>query len=72
VRKKAYATHVHKCGHTVNGLARKIEVCGWTLRAFFRGDWKRLCEEKREFVRVALKFETMKALEQKIIKEWSR
>ena len=72
MRKSEYGVQVHKAGHTVNGLARHIGVCCRTIRKFLRGDWKIINESRREQVRVALGFTTMKQLEQKVLREWAR
>ena len=71
-RKSDYGSHVHKAGHSVNGLARLIGVCVRTIRKFLRGDWKIINAARREQVRVALGFTTMKQLEQKVLREWAR
>lgn len=72
MRKSSYGVHVHKCGHTVNGLSRYLGVGQRSIRQFFRGDWKRINAARREQVRVALGFPSMKALENKVLKEWAR
>ena len=72
MRKSDYGVHVHKAGQSVNGLARHIGVCRRTIQFFLRGDWKRINAARREQVRVALGFTTMKQLEQKVLREWAR
>lgn len=69
IRKTDYAKHIHRLGHKVNAIAKQAEVSPQTMRAFLRGEWKRINENRRVLVAEVLGM-TMDELEVKITKGW--